>query len=88
MGAEISLPLGFDPWTVQLVASFYMDYGTPAHIFRDIWSFIKATKCTLAFVTTVAQTLLQHVSAKSCCLQGVRAPSLKPAAVMNFLDSI
>jgi hypothetical protein len=28
---EISLPLGFDPWTVQLVASCYTDYTIPAH---------------------------------------------------------
>jgi hypothetical protein len=31
-GAENSPPLGFDPWTVQLVASRYTDYVIPAHV--------------------------------------------------------
>ena len=31
-GAEISPPPGFDPWTVQPVASHYTDYAIHAHI--------------------------------------------------------
>jgi hypothetical protein len=30
-GVEISPPPGFDPWTVQSVASHYTDYAIPAH---------------------------------------------------------
>ena len=30
---KISPPPGFDPWTVQLVASRYTDYAIPAHIY-------------------------------------------------------
>jgi hypothetical protein len=29
---KISPPLGFDPWTVQLVASRYPDYAIPARM--------------------------------------------------------
>jgi len=28
---KISFPLGFDPWTVQLIASRYIEYAFPAH---------------------------------------------------------
>jgi hypothetical protein len=28
---KISPPPGFDPWTVQLVASLYTDYAIPVH---------------------------------------------------------
>jgi hypothetical protein len=28
---KISLPPGFDPWTVRFVASRYTDYGIPVH---------------------------------------------------------
>ena len=31
-GVEISPPPGFDPWTVQSVASHYTDYAIPAHM--------------------------------------------------------
>jgi hypothetical protein len=29
---KISPPLGFNPWTVQLVASCYTDQAVPAHL--------------------------------------------------------
>jgi hypothetical protein len=39
MGVEslTSAPPGFDPWTVQLVASHYTNYAIPAHTFCYMW---------------------------------------------------
>jgi hypothetical protein len=32
--SKISPPPGFDPWTLQTVASRYTDYAIPAHTFK------------------------------------------------------
>jgi len=88
---KISPPLGFDPRTVQLVASRYANYAMPAHNMNTYKRFITVTECVLCEVSAEAKDPLldtERFFNRLPELQQIRARLRKasqPSAASSFL---